>query len=126
MNNWRERLTEELPVLGHRNWIVVADAAYPAQCRPGIETLATGDPGVLYKSWSNWHPDIPVEVPVRPEERGFYGLFSFRKTVKKSIHFTLDPATEDKLFDPANPTRLFMVTIVPSLSENTVMFRSKF
>jgi hypothetical protein len=43
MSNWRERLTEELPVFGHRNWIVVADAAYPAQCRPGIETLATGE-----------------------------------------------------------------------------------
>ena len=43
MSNWRERLAEELPVFGHRNWIVVADAAYPAQCRPGIETLATGE-----------------------------------------------------------------------------------
>jgi L-fucose mutarotase/ribose pyranase (RbsD/FucU family) len=31
-----------LPLLGHRNWIVVADAAYPAQCTPGIETLYTG------------------------------------------------------------------------------------
>jgi hypothetical protein len=72
--------------------------------------LATGDPEVLYKSWSNWHPDIPVDVPIGPEERGFYGLFTFRKTVKKSIHFTLDPATEDQLFDPANPIRLFMTT----------------
>ncbi len=43
MSNWRECLAEELPVFGHRNWIVVADAAYPAQCRPGIETLATGE-----------------------------------------------------------------------------------
>lgn len=30
---------ECLPLYGHRNWIVVADAAYPAQSRPGIETL---------------------------------------------------------------------------------------
>ena len=72
--------------------------------------LATGDPEVLYKSWSNWHPDIPVKVTIGPQERGFYGLFPFRKTVKKSIHFTLDPATEDKLFDPANRIRLFMTT----------------
>lgn len=72
--------------------------------------LATGDPEVLYKSWSNWHPDIPVDVPIGPKERGFYGLFTFRKTVKKSIYFTLDPATEDKLFDPANRIRLFMTT----------------
>jgi hypothetical protein len=72
--------------------------------------LATGDPEVLYNSWSNWKPDIPADVTLTPDERGFYGLFSFRKTVKQSIHFTLDPATEDKLFDPGNPIRLFLVT----------------
>jgi L-fucose mutarotase/ribose pyranase (RbsD/FucU family) len=31
-----------MPVFGHRNWIVVADAAYPAQSNPGIETVFTG------------------------------------------------------------------------------------
>lgn len=42
LSAWRQRLIDELPALGHRNWIVVADAAYPTQCRPGIETIATG------------------------------------------------------------------------------------
>jgi L-fucose mutarotase/ribose pyranase (RbsD/FucU family) len=36
---WGQRLAECLPLYGHRNWIVVADAAYPAQARPGIETI---------------------------------------------------------------------------------------
>lgn len=40
--NWRDKLARELPVMGHRNWIVVADSAYPAQSRSGIETIATG------------------------------------------------------------------------------------
>ena len=40
--NWHQRLASELPALGHRNWIVIADAAYPAQVSPGIETIATG------------------------------------------------------------------------------------
>jgi hypothetical protein len=35
-------LEERLPLFGHRNWIVVADAAYPAQSRPGIETILSG------------------------------------------------------------------------------------
>src|SRR5438128_11811413 len=39
--DWREKLTKELPLLGHRNWIVIADSAYPAQSRAGIETIAT-------------------------------------------------------------------------------------
>lgn len=39
--DWRSKLAQELPVLGHRNWILVADSAYPAQSRAGIETIAT-------------------------------------------------------------------------------------
>ncbi len=31
-----------MPLFGHRNWIVVADAAYPAQSRAGIETIVSG------------------------------------------------------------------------------------
>jgi len=40
--DWRAKLAAELPVFGHRNWIVVADAAYPAQSGQGIETLYAG------------------------------------------------------------------------------------
>jgi len=39
---WERRLTELVPLYGHRNWIVVADAAYPAQSKPGIETIVSG------------------------------------------------------------------------------------
>jgi L-fucose mutarotase/ribose pyranase (RbsD/FucU family) len=41
--NWKELLRERLPVYGHRNWIVVADSAYPAQSRAGIETVVSGE-----------------------------------------------------------------------------------
>jgi L-fucose mutarotase/ribose pyranase (RbsD/FucU family) len=41
-NGWRNKLSRELPVMGHRNWILIADSAYPAQSRTGIETIATG------------------------------------------------------------------------------------
>jgi hypothetical protein len=36
------RLKVELPTLGHRNWIVVADSAYPLQIAPGIKTVYVG------------------------------------------------------------------------------------
>ena len=39
--SWESRLLEALPALGHRNWIVVADAAFPLQISPGIETLVS-------------------------------------------------------------------------------------
>jgi hypothetical protein len=38
---WEEILKSELPVLGHRNWIVVADSAYPKQSAAGIRTVYT-------------------------------------------------------------------------------------
>src|ERR1700686_1285750 len=40
---WRAVLDEELPVLGHRNWIVIVDSAYPLQSSPGVETIETGE-----------------------------------------------------------------------------------
>ena len=36
---WQKDLQANLPLMGHRNWIVVADSAYPFQSAPGIETL---------------------------------------------------------------------------------------
>jgi len=42
--DWELQLGACLPLFGHRNWIVVADSAYPAQSKPGIETIvATED-----------------------------------------------------------------------------------
>ncbi len=40
--SWRATLNQLLPSFGHRNWIVVADAAYPAHSCAGIETVLAG------------------------------------------------------------------------------------
>ncbi len=40
--SWREKVAEAMPLLGHRNWILVVDSAYPLQSSPGIETIDTG------------------------------------------------------------------------------------
>lgn len=40
--DWQAKLRETLPLLGHRNWILVVDSAYPLQNSPGIETIETG------------------------------------------------------------------------------------
>ncbi len=41
-SNWKRQLHQSLPLFGHRNWIVVADSAYPAQSKAGIETIIAG------------------------------------------------------------------------------------
>jgi L-fucose mutarotase/ribose pyranase (RbsD/FucU family) len=37
--SWQQVLQERISLFGHRNWVVVADSAYPAQSRDGIETI---------------------------------------------------------------------------------------
>ena len=38
---WRAKLAGAMPLLGHRNWILVVDSAYPLQVSPGVETVET-------------------------------------------------------------------------------------
>jgi L-fucose mutarotase/ribose pyranase (RbsD/FucU family) len=40
--SWQDELVIELPRLGHRNFIVIADSAYPLQSSPGIRTIHIG------------------------------------------------------------------------------------
>ena len=39
--DWNKRLAAAMPLLGHRNWILVVDSAYPLQTGSGIETIET-------------------------------------------------------------------------------------
>jgi hypothetical protein len=75
--SWRATLDERLPLLGHRNWIVVADAAYPWQASAGIETIDTGSDhvavvrGVLEAIAGSRHVrpvvHLDAELPFVPE-----------------------------------------------------------
>lgn len=40
--HWKKKVEHILPEYGHRNWIVIADSAYPKQSASGIETIYTG------------------------------------------------------------------------------------
>lgn len=41
-SGWQQKVNEELPLMGHRNWIVIVDSAYPLQSSSGVETIETG------------------------------------------------------------------------------------
>jgi hypothetical protein len=41
-NSWRDQVSGDVRLYGHRNWIAIVDSAYPAQTRAGVETVATG------------------------------------------------------------------------------------
>jgi hypothetical protein len=43
---WKDKLAEELPPLGNRNWIVIADAAYRSpEAGPGLRAAMGLDQG---------------------------------------------------------------------------------
>ena len=42
--NWKILVNGQLPLLGHRNWILIVDKAFPAQIAAGIVTINTGEP----------------------------------------------------------------------------------
>ncbi|MFL6354326.1 MAG: RbsD/FucU domain-containing protein [Bryobacteraceae bacterium] len=37
--SWQDLVQNRISEYGHRNWIVIADSAYPVQTSPGIETI---------------------------------------------------------------------------------------
>jgi hypothetical protein len=50
ISDWQTTLQQRLPLYGHRNWIVVSDAAFPAYSESGIETIVVNQdlPSVLH------------------------------------------------------------------------------
>jgi hypothetical protein len=85
--DWRTVLEQELPLLGHRNWIVIVDSAYPLQSSPGVETIETDASqdevvrtvlGDLSRS-KHVAPDVymDAELPFVPEQ-GAPGVTAYR------------------------------------------------
>lgn len=91
---WRKKLEKELPLLGHRNWIVVADSAYPWQTSPGIETVYTeGDQVEVLKEVMNVlakakhvEPTIYTDAELTHiPEADAKGISEYREQLKKVL-----------------------------------------
>ena len=91
---WQKRVIQQLPLLGHRNWIVIVDSAYPLQSRPGIETIATGDEHLAVVNYvleainksQHVRPTIylDAELPFVPEEDA-EGITAYRNELSSIV-----------------------------------------
>lgn len=63
-NSWRAKVKQELPLLGHRNWIMIVDSAYPLQTSPGVETIETNED--LVEVTREVFRDLNTSIHVRP------------------------------------------------------------
>jgi len=87
-SDWEQILKERLQLYGHRNWIVIADSAYPAQSRQGIETIVVNDEQttVLARTFEILHESKHIQPTIYTDEELSFvpesdapGVTSYRK-----------------------------------------------
>jgi hypothetical protein len=104
---WKQKLAAELPLLGHRNWILVVDSAYPLQSSPGVETIDTNArmtdvlPYVLKTIDNSIHvrPDIymDAELPFVPNQDA-PGASQYREEIGKILRgYPIQSVLHDKI-----------------------------
>lgn len=92
--DWKTRLTNSMPLLGHRNWILVVDSAYPLQTTPGIEVIETNSHELAVvrtvldtiNSSKHVRPQIMLdsELPFVPEQDS-PGVTAYREQIGKML-----------------------------------------
>jgi hypothetical protein len=96
-----------MPLLGHRNWILVVDSAYPLQTSPGVETIETNATqlAVVRKVLEAIHHSIQVrpviyldaELPFVPDADA-PGVSAYRAEVGQLLHnYTVESLPHEKI-----------------------------
>jgi L-fucose mutarotase/ribose pyranase (RbsD/FucU family) len=90
-SDWQNRVGQILPLMGHRNWIMIVDSAYPLQSSAGVETIETNEDQieVIRKVLSAVDGSIHVrpiiymdaELPFVPEKDA-PGVAAYREGIK--------------------------------------------
>ena len=89
-SGWKQVLRSRLPLYGDRNWIVVADSAFPEYSEPGIETIVVHEdlPTVLkyvagaIASSKHLRSDVYLDRELKfVDEQDYPGVSQLRKTI---------------------------------------------
>jgi hypothetical protein len=120
---WKAKVADAMPLLGHRNWILVVDSAYPLQSSPGVETIETKDKQidvvqfVLKTVNASIHvrPDIymDAELPFVPDADA-PGASAYRAQIAKVLHgYTIESVLHDKIIADIGETgKAFQVLVL--------------
>ena len=126
-NSWQGAVDRQAAQLGYRNWIVIAEASFPAQSRPGMRQVAAAVevPEALHyvlqalEQTENVRPQIYVTRELRSVENDFApGIDDLRKQIQSSLHghetTELDQQSLLTLLEDAN--RSFDVLVIRTQS----------
>jgi D-ribose pyranose/furanose isomerase RbsD len=92
---WKAAVNRQVGQLGYRNWIVVAEASFPAHSRPGVRQVTATEeiPEVLdyvlhtLEQTENVRPQVYTTRELRSVENDFApGIDDLRKRLKTSLH----------------------------------------
>jgi len=92
--SWQQAVAHTLPIFGHRNWIVVADSAYPLQSGPGIRTIVADTDQmhavqtVLTGIEESWHvrPKVHLDMELNYlEEADAPGISKYKEWLKERM-----------------------------------------
>ena len=104
---WKAKVAATMPLLGHRNWILIVDSAYPLQTSQGIETIETNADQadvvryVLGSIGNSIHVrpviSMDAELPFVPDEDA-PGASAYRAQIGKLLHgYTVESVPHDKV-----------------------------
>ena len=137
VTDWKAKVTSAMPLLGHRNWILIVDSAYPLQVSPGIETVETGADqidvvrAVLQSIQGSIHvrPDIimDAELPYVPENE-VKGVSAYRTQIGDLLHGqNIESLPHDKIIgeiDQAGKTfRVLILKTTMTIPYSSVFIR---
>lgn len=133
--NWQQKVQQELPLLGHRNWIVIVDSAYPLQSSPGIETLDTGEDQLTVldtvlnalKTSKHVRPLVHTDAELAfVREKQAPGVDRYRSELKQRLNgIPSDSILHQKLIDQLGDTsKSFHVLVLKS--QMTIPYTSVF
>lgn len=120
---WHTKFNQELPLLGHRNWILIVDSAYPLQISPGVETIETNadqldvareviaalDRSIHVRPIVYLDAELPFVL-----EQDFYGVNYYRDNLKKILlNDEIKSLPHEQLLSKVNETgKTFKVLIL--------------
>jgi len=121
--HWKQQLSEKLSFLGHRNWILVVDKAFPEQNAPGIEYIYVNEHlvPVLKQVIAQVHQSGHIKsIAYQDKELGFItekqvkGIVQFRADVKRILgKQEVQTLLHDSVFKKLDKeTRLFKVLVI--------------
>jgi D-ribose pyranose/furanose isomerase RbsD len=132
---WQGEVKRQAGQLGYRNWIVIAEASFPAQNRPGIRQVnATADvPEVVdyvlktLEQTENLKPQVYLTRELRAVENDFApGIEEHRKRLQDSLHgretMELDQQSLLTLLENANNRFDVLVIRTPTALPYTSVF----